>query len=68
LSEESAQRTITQESRSLTACYEEGLALDARLDDIDVLFTDQPPPPPFDDLMAQGDVECVLCGADPDIH
>jgi hypothetical protein len=32
LSKESAQRTITQESRSLTACYEEGLALDARLE------------------------------------
>jgi hypothetical protein len=40
----------------------------ARLDDIDVLFTDLPPPAPFDELMAQGDVECVLCGTDPELH
>ena len=38
----------------------------ARLDDIDVVFTDQPPPPPFDDLLALGNVECVLAGTDAD--
>lgn len=38
----------------------------ARLDDIDVLFTDLAPPPPFDELMAQGHVECVVCGDDHD--
>ncbi len=36
----------------------------ARLDDIDVLFTDLPPPPPFDELLAQGNVECVLSGSE----
>jgi DeoR family transcriptional regulator, glycerol-3-phosphate regulon repressor len=37
----------------------------ARLDDVDVLFTDAPPPPPFDALLAQDDVECVVAGRDP---
>lgn len=32
----------------------------ARLDEVDVLFTDEPPPPPFDALLTQGDVECVV--------
>jgi DeoR family glycerol-3-phosphate regulon repressor len=32
----------------------------ARLDDIDVLFTDAQPPAPFDELLSQGDVECVV--------
>ncbi len=32
----------------------------ARLDDVDRVFTDAPPPPPFDSLLAQGDVECVV--------
>ena len=32
----------------------------ARLDEVDVLFTDAPPPPPFDTLLAQVDVECVV--------
>jgi DeoR family glycerol-3-phosphate regulon repressor len=36
----------------------------ARLDDVDVLFTDEPPPPPFDALLTQGDVECVVAGRD----
>jgi DeoR family glycerol-3-phosphate regulon repressor len=36
----------------------------ARLDEVDVLFTDEPPPPPFDALLAQGDVECVVAGRD----
>jgi DeoR family glycerol-3-phosphate regulon repressor len=31
-----------------------------RLDDVDVLFTDEPPPQPFDALLTQGDVECVV--------
>lgn len=40
----------------------------AQLQDIDVLFTDQVPPPPFDRLMAEAGVECVVChpdGGDP---
>ncbi|MCU0925528.1 MAG: DeoR family transcriptional regulator [Hydrogenophaga sp.] len=32
----------------------------ARLDEVDVLFTDAPPPPTFDQLLTQGDVECVV--------
>ncbi len=40
----------------------------ARLDDLDVVFTDQPPPPPFSDLLAAGNVECVLAGSDADHH
>ena len=36
----------------------------ARLDEIDVLFTDAPPLSPFDELMAQGHVQCVVAGAD----
>lgn len=32
----------------------------ARLEDVDVLFTDEPPPPPFETLLTQGDVECVV--------
>ncbi|MCY1554012.1 Glycerol-3-phosphate regulon repressor [compost metagenome] len=38
----------------------------ARLDDLDVVFTDLPPPPPFGELMAQGHVECVVAGIDTD--
>jgi DeoR family glycerol-3-phosphate regulon repressor len=34
----------------------------ARLDEIDVLFTDAPPPEPFGELMAQADVQCVVAG------
>jgi DeoR family glycerol-3-phosphate regulon repressor len=34
----------------------------ARLDEIDVLFTDAPPPKPFGELMAQADVQCVVAG------
>ncbi|MBT9464812.1 DeoR/GlpR family DNA-binding transcription regulator [Hydrogenophaga sp.] len=34
----------------------------ARLDDLDVVFTDLPPPPPFHDLLAAGNVECVIAG------
>jgi DeoR family glycerol-3-phosphate regulon repressor len=37
----------------------------ARLDDIDVLFTDQPPPSPFDEQLALGNVKCVLCDTEP---
>lgn len=32
----------------------------ARLDEVDVVFTDAAPPPPFDTLLAQGDVEYVI--------
>jgi len=38
----------------------------ARLNEVDVVFTDAPPPPPFDTLLAQGDVECVVAGQDGD--
>ncbi len=34
----------------------------AHFDDIDVVFTDAPPPHPFDTLLAQGQVECVVAG------
>ena len=34
----------------------------ARFDDIDVVFTDAPPPHPFDSLLAQCHVECVVAG------
>jgi DeoR family glycerol-3-phosphate regulon repressor len=37
----------------------------ARLEEIDVLFTDASPPPPFAELMAQGDVQCVVAGETP---
>ena len=33
----------------------------ARLDEIDRLFTDQPPPAPFPELLAQAAVSCVVC-------
>ena len=36
----------------------------ARLNEVDVVFTDEAPPPPFDTLLAQGDVECVVAGGD----
>ncbi len=36
----------------------------ARLDEIDVVFTDQAPPPSFGELMEQAHVECVLAGGD----
>ncbi|WP_310567589.1 DeoR/GlpR family DNA-binding transcription regulator [Hydrogenophaga sp.] len=38
----------------------------ARLDDIDVVFTDAPPPHPFNSLLAQGHVECVVAGQAPE--
>jgi DeoR family glycerol-3-phosphate regulon repressor len=34
----------------------------ARLDEIDVVFTDAPPPGPFGELMSQGGVQCVVAG------
>jgi DeoR family transcriptional regulator, glycerol-3-phosphate regulon repressor len=34
----------------------------ARLDEIDVVFTNAPPPVPFGELMADSDVECVVAG------
>jgi DeoR family glycerol-3-phosphate regulon repressor len=33
-----------------------------RLDQIDLLFTDAPPPPPFPALLVEADVECVVAG------
>ena len=38
----------------------------ARLDELDLLFTDRAPPAPFDQLLAQSHVECVV--ADSDLH
>ncbi len=38
----------------------------ARLDEIDVVFTDQAAPPPFDALMAQANVECVVADGPPE--
>ena len=34
----------------------------ARFDQIDSLFTDEPPPPPFPALLAEASVNCVTCG------
>jgi len=35
----------------------------ARLDQVDVLYTDQPPPPPFDALLDEAGVRCVVAPA-----
>jgi DeoR family glycerol-3-phosphate regulon repressor len=37
----------------------------ARIDQIDRLFTDQPPPPPFPALLAEADVQLVVAQVDP---
>jgi len=37
----------------------------ARLDEIDMLFTDAPPPPPFPALLAEAAVQCVTCEDSP---
>ena len=37
----------------------------ARLDEIDMLFTDAPPPPPFPELLAAAAVNCVTCSEAP---
>ena len=37
----------------------------ARLDEIDTLFTDQPPPLPFPALLAEAAVNCVVCKEAP---
>jgi len=37
----------------------------ARLDEIDMLFTDVAPPPPFPELLAAAAVSCTLCGEAP---
>jgi DeoR family transcriptional regulator, glycerol-3-phosphate regulon repressor len=34
----------------------------ARIDQIDTLFTDAPPPPPFEELLADAGVVCVVAG------
>jgi len=36
----------------------------ARLDELDLFFTDRPPPAPFDQLLAQSHVECVVADSD----
>ena len=37
----------------------------ARLDEIDRLFTDAPPPPPFPELLAEAGVNCITCEERP---
>ena len=37
----------------------------ARFDQVDTLFTDQAPPPPFPALLAQASVNCVTCEGTP---
>ena len=39
----------------------------ARFNDIDVLFTDSPPPAPFDQLLAECHVECVVADDAPTV-
>lgn len=61
-------RTIVRQSREVWLAADHSkfnrpamVAL-ASLDDVDVLFTDRLPAPPFDQLLAQASVECVVCG------
>lgn len=37
----------------------------ARLDQVDMLYTDEPPPAPFPDLLAGAGVQCVTCAESP---
>ena len=63
-------RTIIEQSREVWVAADHSkfnrpaMVELARLDEIDVLFTDTPPPSPFDELMAQGNVQCVVANAD----
>ena len=63
-------RTIIEQSREVWVAADHSkfnrpaMVELARLDEIDVLFTNSPPPPPFDELMAQGNVQCVVANAD----
>lgn len=63
-------RTIIEQSREVWVAADHSkfnrpaMVELARLDEIDVMFTDATPPSPFDDLMAQGHVECVIADAE----
>ncbi|HEY9094422.1 MAG TPA: DeoR family transcriptional regulator, partial [Hydrogenophaga sp.] len=65
-------RTIIEQSREIWLAADHSkfnrpaMVELARLDEVDVLFTDAPPPEPFDELMAVGDVQCVVAGQ-PDL-
>jgi DeoR family transcriptional regulator, glycerol-3-phosphate regulon repressor len=62
-------RTIIEQSREVWVAADHSkfnrpaMVELARLDEVNMVFTDAPPPPPFDDLMAQGQVECVVADA-----
>lgn len=64
-------RTIIEQSREVWLAADQSkfnrpaMVELARLEEIDVVFTDAPPPPPFAELMAQGDVQCVVAGETP---
>ncbi|WP_353399264.1 DeoR family transcriptional regulator [Hydrogenophaga sp. 5NK40-0174] len=59
-------RTIIEQSREVWLAADQSkfnrpaMVELTKLDDIDVVFTDQDPPPPFDALMEQNNVECVI--------
>jgi DeoR family glycerol-3-phosphate regulon repressor len=59
-------RTIIEQSREIWLAADRSkfnrpaMVELARLEDVDVLFTDEAPPAPFDALLTQGDVECVV--------
>ena len=63
-------RTIIDQSRQvwLVADHDKfnrpAMVALAGLDQVDVLFTDQPPPAPFDRLLAEAGVRCVVAGQD----
>jgi len=59
-------RTIIEQSRQVWLAADHckfnrpAMVKLAHLDEIDVMFTDSPPPPPYLDLLASGNVECVI--------
>ncbi len=59
-------RTIIEQSREIWLAADQSkfnrpaMVELTKLDDIDVVFTDQDPPTPFDTLMEQHNVECVI--------
>ena len=59
-------RTIIEQSREVWLAADQSkfnrpaMVELARLNEVDVLFTDAPPPPPFDALLDQADVECAV--------
>ena len=64
-------RTIIEQSREVWLAADQSkfnrpaMVELARLEEIDVVFTDAPPPPPFAELMTQGHVQCVVAGDAP---